>query len=529
MATQTETVIVPPQGITDHGPFSSVPMDVLERTLSTVSRPQQNDDQASYSRLKRVGIISQLAGVNFCSSAINGLVVVGLPTMAADLNLPESLAFWPSSVTNLGTAATLLLAGSIADAFGARAVDLAGCFTIAAFVLGAAGSSNGSQLVAMRAIQGVGTALHFSSSVALVTQAIPKGRSRNMAFACLGLSQPLGFSFGLVVGGFLIDASGWRTGWYIFGSIALFLSFVGLWVLPKNPESLTFRGRLTRVKTRIDWIGALLITAFMSMLCYLLAVLSSDGSRIRDRNTIVLLCMSAVTLPSFILWMHHRVSANKPALIPNVLWRNSSFSTICSITALSFAAVNAMEVFCSLYFQEVQHLSALASSVRIVPSLVVGVLLGLTTGFFVDKCRAVWLVGISSALCAGSPLLMALVQPHWSYWAGAFEAQLLCPISANILFTVGLIVISEVFPEDTQALAGAVFNTSAQFGTALGMAILQIISYSVTNRHSWLERTEALLEGYRASFWALFGFMMLCVVLSFLGLRKAGKVGLKKE
>jgi MFS family permease len=124
---------------------------------------------------------------------------------------------------------------------------------------------------------------------------------------------------------------------------------------------------------------------------------------------------------------------------------------------------------------------------------------------------------------------MAVIQPQWSYWAGAFEAQLLCPISANVLFTVGLIVISEVFPEDTQALAGAVFNTSSQFGTALGMSILQIISYSVTKKYSWMEETRALLEGYRASFWALFGFMILCAALSALGLRRAGKVGLKKE
>lgn len=280
MATQTETVVAPPQGITDHGPFSSVPLEVLEKTLSTRSRPVQEDKPKAFSRIKKITLVTQLSGVNLCSSAINGLVIVGLPTIAADLNLPESLAFWPSSVNNLGTAATLLLAGSIADAFGARTVDLAGCFAISTFMLGAAGSTTGYQLVAMRAIQGVGTALHFSSSVALVTQAIPRGRSRNIAFACLGLSQPLGFSFGLVIGGILIDASGWRTGWYIYGSISLFLSFVGLWALPHDPENLTLKARLSRVRTKIDWIGALLITAFMAMLCYLLAYVHLPSQRL---------------------------------------------------------------------------------------------------------------------------------------------------------------------------------------------------------------------------------------------------------
>jgi MFS family permease len=72
--------------------------------------------------------------MNLCSSAINGLVVVGLPVITADLSLPPSLAFWPTSSTSLGTAATLLLAGSLADALGARAVDLVGCAITSAFI-----------------------------------------------------------------------------------------------------------------------------------------------------------------------------------------------------------------------------------------------------------------------------------------------------------------------------------------------------------------------------------------------------------
>jgi MFS family permease len=122
---------------------------------------------------------------------------------------------------------------------------------------------------------------------------------------------------------------------------------------------------------------------------------------------------------------------------------------------------------------------------------------------------AMWLISISSVLCALSPLLMALVHPEWSYWQGAIEAQLLCAIGANLLFTVGLSIISEVFPEDTQALAGAVFNTSSQFGTALGLSFLQIISASVTAK-AGSQGTEsgnesgnggdALLQGYRAAF-----------------------------
>lgn len=123
---------------------------------------------------------------------------------------------------------------------------------------------------------------------------------------------------------------------------------------------------------------------------------------------------------------------------------------------------------------------------------------------------------------------MAVIQPSWTYWGNAFVAQLLQPVSADTLFTIGLIVITNVFSDDTQALAGAVFNTCAQFGSALGLAVLQVISTVVTEQ-SEREKTEALMDGYRASFWTMLGFMALCAVIGFFGLRKAGRVGLKRD
>lgn len=124
---------------------------------------------------------------------------------------------------------------------------------------------------------------------------------------------------------------------------------------------------------------------------------------------------------------------------------------------------------------------------------------------------------------------MALVQPQWTYWANAFVAQLLMPFNVDVLFTVGLIMITDIFPEDRQALAGAVFSTSSQFGKTLGLALMQVISSLVTKGSDEMSHSEALMEGYRGSFWAMFALMLSCVLLSGFGLRRAGKVGLKTD
>ncbi|OJJ83095.1 putative MFS transporter [Aspergillus glaucus CBS 516.65] len=478
--------------------------------------------------LQQVVVMLQLCAVTLTACLINGLVIVGLPTITKDLQLPSSLSFWPSSVSNLATASTLLLAGSIADTVGPRWVELVGCLASGALMLGQGLSRTGEELVVMRALQGVGLALHLASSVSIITQILPQGRGRNLAFSCIGLSQPLGFSLGLVVGGILIDTIGWRAGWYIAGGITLFFSLIGMWALPKSDDH-QYADVMHNFKTKVDWVGAGLASAFMALICYLLAVLSADPSRIKTAEAIVILCLAVAALPSFVAWSHYQVKGGRPALIPNSLWRNASFSSICATIALSNAVINSMELFAALFFQEVQYLSALQASIRILPSLVVGVVLNIVIGFVVHRVPAFWIVTITSILCAGSPLLMAVIQPSWPYWSNAFVAQLLQPVSFNALFTIGLIVITDVFPSNTQALAGAVFNTSAQFGGALGMAVLQVVSTIITDQSDREKETEALMDGYRASFWTMFGFMIMCTVVGYLGLRRAGRVGLKQD
>lgn len=181
-------------------------------------------------------------------------------------------------------------------------------------------------------------------------------------------------------------------------------------------------------------------------------------------------------------------------------------------------------------FQEIQSLSALEAAIRILPSLIIGTILNVTTGLFVHKVPAFWLAIIPTGLSAVAPLLMATSEPARTYWSMHFVAQLFQPISSDILFTVGLIVITEVFPEDKHALAGAVFNTSAQFGNAFGLAIMQVVLTLVTTRkESELPVLRAKLEGYRAGFWTMFALMLVCVVVGGVGFWKVGKIGVPKD
>jgi MFS family permease len=235
------------------------------------SNDLNNTVMQSWSRLRRTIAVFQLCGVNFTSSASNGLIVIGLPRLTADLNIPQSLAFWPLSVQGLSTASTLLVLGAIADVVGPRSLNLAGCVANGLLMLSCGFIKNGQELIIIRALQGIMVALHLSTSVALVGKAHPSGKSRNVSFACLGVSQLIGFSFGLVVSGALIDTLGWRSGWYFYGGITLLLFPVGIWSLPSSTSLGSFRNTITNLRYKIDWIGAVLASGFMASLSYFFA------------------------------------------------------------------------------------------------------------------------------------------------------------------------------------------------------------------------------------------------------------------
>ena len=153
------------------------------------------------------------------------------------------------------------------------------------------------------------------------------------------------------------------------------------------------------------------------------------------------------------------------------------------------------------------------------------------TGVLVDKVPVLQAVLVSSILAAGAPLLMAVINPNWPYWYDAFFAQALGPLSVDILFTVGILVISDQFPDRTQALAGAVFNTVAQLGASIGLTVMQVISITVTKDSRYKDKdTPAAIEvGYKASFWAMFAWMAVSCVVGGFGLRKLGKIGQKRD
>lgn len=225
------------------------------------------------SNLRITLTILQPSAINFFCSFSNGVITVGLPVIARSINLPRSLYLWPSSVYGLTSGSLLLIAGAIADQVGAKKVELVGCLLLGIFTLLSGFSRTGIQLVLFRAMQGIAMAMHLPSSVAIVASAVPRGRARNIGFACLGLSQVFGFSVGLVASGIMIEGIGWRSGFYLSAAALLALTAAGVRGLPDvEPDRASAEISVwRRLYSEVDWIGGVVASGGLAMLAYILA------------------------------------------------------------------------------------------------------------------------------------------------------------------------------------------------------------------------------------------------------------------
>lgn len=145
-----------------------------------------------------------------------------------------------------------------------------GCGLLVGFTLGCGLAKTGIQLIIFRAFQGVAISFCLPSAVSIITNNFPTGRRRNIAFACLGAAQPVGFSVGLVLGGVLVDSIGWRYGYYL-GVISNGIIFLGAIIgLPTDRKSIlpvTWK----RIALDVDWVGALLASTSLAMMSYVFA------------------------------------------------------------------------------------------------------------------------------------------------------------------------------------------------------------------------------------------------------------------
>src|ERR671938_36654 len=218
------------------------------------------------------------------------IVNVALPTIGDALKFTESDLPWVVNAYVLTFGGFLLLGGRAADLLGRRAVFMSGLvlFALASLAGGLAASSG--QLIAARAVQGLGAAILSPAALSIVTTTFRDGAERNKALGVWGAVAGSGGAAGVLLGGILTDGLGWEWVLWVNVPIGLIAAFLA--------PMLVAESRSESEKRSFDVAGAVTVTAALSVLVY--ALVDATDAGWGSTKTVSLLVAAVVLLAVFV-------------------------------------------------------------------------------------------------------------------------------------------------------------------------------------------------------------------------------------
>jgi EmrB/QacA subfamily drug resistance transporter len=383
------------------------------------------------------------------------VVNVALPSIRDDLGASFTDLQWVIDAYALTLAALVLTAGSLADRLGRRRVFAIGLAIFSFASLLCALSPDPTFLNLSRALQGVGGAIMFAVSLALLVQEFPAGRERGTAMGIYGASIGVAVAVGPLIGGALTDTLGWQSIFYLnvpIGVAAIAITYLKLRE-SRDPNA-----------TRIDWPG---VATFSGALFLLVLALVRGNDEGWGSTLIVSLFAGAAVLMTAFLVTERRVAE---PMLPLGLFKRPSFTGVQLAAFAVSASMFALFLYITLYLQNYLGLTPFQAGLRYLPITVASFIAAPIAGALLSRVPARLLMSGALALAGIGLLLMSGVEAG-DTWTTLLPGFLIAGIGVGLLNPVIADVALSVVPKERSGMAAGINDTFRQVGVSVGVAV----------------------------------------------------------
>ena len=435
----------------------------------------------------------------------NAITNVALPTIKQQFHFTTSALQWVVTAYALSFGGFLLLGGRAADLFGRRRMLLAGMIAFTSFSLLIGISQTATQLVVLRALQGLSGAFMSPAALSIVLVTFRDGPERNKALSYWTLVATGGAALGLLLGGVLTQYFGWRWNFFINVPIGIVMTSLIARFVPVHEREARSRS--------LDIPGALLATS--SLMLLVLGFSQAPLWGWTSLRLLLVLTAAASLLAGFLVNEAHV----KHPLLPLSIFKVRNVRGANLVMAPLYATMLGAFFLLTLYLQGVLHYSPVLTGLSFLPFPVT---LALTSR---RMPRLVGRYGFRRFMVIG-PLVIAvglawLTQLHSgsSYWLGILPAAIIMPLGIGMTMMPTIAAATSGVAAQEAGIASGLISTSQQMGGALGLSILSGVAASVATSSLHLGQTEAALRGYHAAFLVGDAFMLLAALVALLIIR----------
>jgi EmrB/QacA subfamily drug resistance transporter len=444
-----------------------------------------------------------LATTQFIVVLDASIVNVALPSIGRELDFSQENLSWVVNAYTLTFGGFLLLGGRMADLLGRRRMFIAGALLFGVASLAGGLATSEAQLIAARAIQGLGAALISPAALSIVTTTFAEGAERNRALGVWGAVAGAGGAAGVLLGGVLTEYFGWEWVLLVNVPIAAIVAFLAprLLMESRHPTATSF-----------DIPGAVSVTAGLALLVYGLVNTVDVGWG--SSETLLILGGALALLVVFVTIE----SRSRNPLMPFTIFRLRTLTGANIVGLLVGMSLFSMFFFISLYLQQVLGYDPLKAGLSYVP---LSILIILSAG---GASQLVTRVGFKPTLITGMLLIAVgllwfsqVSAPNGTYLGDVLFPSMIVAVGLGFAFVPVTIAAVTGTRNDEAGLASGLINTSQQVGGALGLAIAATVANSTTvNAFSGGEanRAVALTEGFQNAFLVCAGFAALGAILA---------------
>ena len=385
----------------------------------------------------------------------NTIVNVALPTLRADLDATASQLQWIVDAYILVFAGLLLTMGALGDRFGRRGALALGLSLMAGASVLSAFANSADQLIATRAVMGIGGALVMPATLSIITNVFTDRKERAQAIAIWSATAGMAIAVGPVTGGWLLEHFWWGSVFLINLPVIAIALLLGQLFVPtsKDPSA-----------PPVDVPGALLSIGGVTALVYAIIEGPNGWS---GTNVVGGFIAAAVLLTGFVLWERH----TEHPMLDISLFRNPRFSAASGAISLTFFGMFGTFFILTQLLQSVMGYTALQAGIRLLPMAAVQIVVAPTSAKLAERYGGKIIVASGLAVAAVGMLMTSRISAGAEYRDVAIALVVLAAGFAMMMPSATEAIMGSVPPEKA-GVGSAVNDTTRELGGAFGVAVL---------------------------------------------------------
>lgn len=340
-----------------------------------------------------------LLAVTMTSSFVNPLmgaaVNIALPKISSEFSLNAVQMSWVTMSFLMASAVFLVPFGKIGDMFGRKKIFLWGNLFFLIATLFCALSGSGNFLIFSRVLQGIGSAMMLSTTMAIVISAFPP-QERGKVIGLNVSAVYVGLSAAPILGGILTQTLGWRSLFFINAAVslvvipAIIFKIKAEWIEAKNEK--------------FDWMGTLIYIPSMAALMY-------GFSKLPTPLSIIFTLTGILGLVAFVLL---EIKNPFPVLNMKLFFENKVFASSNLSAFINYAATFAVSFVLSLYLQYAKHLNPKDTGLVLITQPILMAIVAMFSGRLSDRINPRWLASLGMAISVFGLLMLAFIEQNTS-------------------------------------------------------------------------------------------------------------------